>query len=162
MWWAPPSGPAQVLESSGAGGWLSNSSGELWHQRVDLETKRPPGRPQMKQREEKGNEEALGKVQMKDQVSLITRQRTFPTTSRVGYSPSSLINEDKKILLRHQGRRDRPSTVTLSCSFGEAKISDPQCHPNRPGQKDAKTSPRNQCEDSKNVSCGPRARKCPA
>lgn len=163
MWWAPPSRPAQVLESLGAGGWLSNSSGELWHQRVDLEAKRPPGLPQMKQRselrEEKGNEEALGKVQMKDQVSLVTRQRRFPTTSWVGYSPSSLINTDKEILLIHQRRRDRPSTVTLSRSFGEAKISHPQCHPNCPGQKDAKTSPGNQCADSKDASCGPQVHR---
>ena len=33
---------AQVLESSGAGGWLSNCNGELQHQKASSETKRLP------------------------------------------------------------------------------------------------------------------------
>lgn len=38
-WWAPPSSPDQVLESSGAGRWLSNCNGDLQHHRANSETK---------------------------------------------------------------------------------------------------------------------------
>lgn len=70
---------AQVLESSGAGGWLSNCNGELQHQRDSSKTKRLPAAAEAAKRagEERGMKRLQGRGQMEEEVlPLITRQRS--------------------------------------------------------------------------------------
>lgn len=95
-------------------------------------------------REETGNEQASGKGADEGRGTAAGNQATSLYTPWAGSGLSiSHLKEDKENSLgRHQGRRDRPSTVSSHHPFfEEAKILGPECHPDYPGQKDALTSP---------------------